>query len=190
MYASLVLLSQHLLAPETQGLQSNILGLPWWVWLLGLIVVIILLYLLLRPAPPEVEPFVEVKTTPVAEKPAEPATPAPESPVSAPAAETPLPEGPFTATPSRYAEDMVSLDDLTIIEGIGPKISGVLREAGIDTFKKLAATSPARISEILKAAGITLFDPSSWPEQASLVVEARWTELRALQEKLIASRRD
>jgi predicted flap endonuclease-1-like 5' DNA nuclease len=189
MYASLVLLSQHLLAPETQRLQTNILGLPWWVWLLGLIIVIILLYLLLRPAPPEVEPFVEVKTTPVAEQPAE--APTPESPISAPAEEeTPLPEGPFTAAPSPYAEDMMSLDDLTIVEGIGPKISGVLREAGIDTFKKLAATSPARISEILKAAGITLFDPSSWPEQASLIAEARWTELRALQEKLIAGRRE
>jgi predicted flap endonuclease-1-like 5' DNA nuclease len=171
------------LAPDIQGLQRDVLGLPLWVWLLALVVVIILLYLLLRPSPPEAETYQEVPTSPVTEMPIETAAPSPEAvvaePETAPAAAT----SPFLGEPD-------SLDDLTIIEGIGPKISGVLRDAGINTFQKLADTSPARISEILKAAGITLFDASTWPEQASLILAARWTELRALQEKLIAGRRE
>lgn len=183
MFASLELHARVLLAQETQGLQTDILGLPLWVWLVALIVVIVLLYLLLRPSPPEASPFIEENTQPVEEKPAEAAAVAPE-PVE------PQPEAAPVPATSPFLDEADSLDDLTIIEGIGPKISSALREAGINTFQKLADTSPARITEILKAAGFTLFDASTWPEQASLIVAAKWTELRALQEKLIAGRRD
>lgn len=155
-----------LLAPEPQGLQTNVVGLPLWVWLLALIVVIILLILLLRPAPSAEKPVVEEVPPPPVEKPA--STP---------------PLAPFT-------DEVDSLDDLTIIEGIGPKISGVLREAGINTFQRLADSTPEQLAQILRAAGIQLFDASSWPEQASLVTTAKWTELKALQEKLVAGRKE
>ncbi len=163
MYGKLEVL-HGLLAPEPQGLQANVLGLPLWVWLLALIVVIILLYLLLRPAPPEEKPLAEIATAPPAEKTAE--------------------------KPAPFTEEIESLDDLTIIEGIGPKISGILREGGINTFQKLADSTPEQIAQILRAAGIQLFDAASWPEQASLVIMAKWTELKALQDKLVAGRKE
>jgi predicted flap endonuclease-1-like 5' DNA nuclease len=42
-------------------------------------------------------------------------------------------------------------DDLEIIEGIGPKIAGVFREAGINTFAQLAATPVETLREILQS---------------------------------------
>ena len=147
-------------AQQTQ----KILGLPWWVWVIALIIVAILLYLLTRNPAAEVKPFIEEKTSPPVE--------------------------PKAAQPAPFTADIDSLDDLTIIEGIGPKISGILREAGLNTFQKLSETPPHRIAEILKAAGINLFDASTWPEQAALISEGKWVELKALQDKLIAGRRE
>lgn len=77
-------------------------------------------------------------------------------------------------------------DDLQIIEGIGPKIAGLLKAAGINTFAKLAATTPADISPILEAAGprFKLANPGTWPRQAKLCTDNRWAELKALQDEL------
>ncbi len=44
-------------------------------------------------------------------------------------------------------------DDLKVIEGIGPKIEGLLHAAGISTWNGLAETSVSRLNEILAAAG-------------------------------------
>jgi predicted flap endonuclease-1-like 5' DNA nuclease len=174
-----------LFAPEFQEGPGIILGLPWWVWLLALIVIIILVYLLFRPAPEEVEPFVDEEKT------SSPAVEEEEKPVPTPI-ETekevaPVKEEGKTVSP--FTDEIQSLDDLTIIEGIGPKISGILYDAGLDTFPKVAQTTPAQITAILNAAGITLFDATTWPEQASLIASARWEELKALQNKLIGGRK-
>ena len=56
-------------------------------------------------------------------------------------------------------------DDLTRISGIGPKISGVLAEAGITTFAQLAGSGTDRLRRILDAAGIRA-TPDTWPAQA------------------------
>ncbi len=78
-------------------------------------------------------------------------------------------------------------DNLAKIEGIGPKIAGILVEAGIDSYKKLAEAKVAEISEILVKAGgnaYNRFDPTTWPEQAKLAAEGNWDELKKLQDKL------
>ena len=65
-------------------------------------------------------------------------------------------------------------DDLTIISGIGPKVSFVLRSARIDTFRKLASTSVKKIREVLEAENpnlLRLIDPLDWPDQARLAAE-------------------
>ncbi|MEZ4768280.1 MAG: DUF4332 domain-containing protein [Caldilineales bacterium] len=65
--------------------------------------------------------------------------------------------------------------DLLPILGIGPKTAGVLKEAGIDTLTKLAATPVERLQEILDAAGprYRVIDPATWPDQAQdLLAEA------------------
>jgi predicted flap endonuclease-1-like 5' DNA nuclease len=79
-------------------------------------------------------------------------------------------------------------DDLEIIEGIGPKISGVLRQAGVITFSQLAAMEPARITEILHAANMRLADPKTWPEQARLAAAGDQAGLQALQGRLKGGR--
>lgn len=80
-------------------------------------------------------------------------------------------------------------DDLTIIEGIGPKISGVLQAAGISTFGQLAQTDISRLEEILRAdRNLKLANPRSWPEQARLAAAGDWQGLQALQHTLRAGR--
>jgi predicted flap endonuclease-1-like 5' DNA nuclease len=75
-------------------------------------------------------------------------------------------------------------DDFTCIVGIGPKVSAVLRSAGINTFAKLAASDVKRIRGVLEAEDprlLRLTDPSAWPEQARMAAEGDWEALSALQ---------
>lgn len=80
----------------------------------------------------------------------------------------------------------VKQDDLKIIEGIGPKIEGLLNDAGIHTWADLAAASVERLSEILEAAGerYRLAVPDTWPRQAQLAHEGKWDELKEWQDSL------
>lgn len=88
------------------------------------------------------------------------------------------------------APKAAAVDDLTRIEGIGPKISVLLEEAGIRSFADLAAANVDRLREIVAAAGLTaLADPGSWPEQARLAAEGQWERLQTLQDKLKGGRR-
>ena len=76
-------------------------------------------------------------------------------------------------------------DDLTRIEGIGPKISGVLQEAGIKTFAQLAASDVERIEEILEEAKLLrLAKPKTWPRQAKLAAAGKWEALEKWQARL------
>lgn len=77
-------------------------------------------------------------------------------------------------------------DNLTKIEGIGPKVMEVLGEAGIDSFEKLSKSKPDAIAEILITANsrYKMFDPTTWPQQAELAAADKWDELKELQEKL------
>jgi hypothetical protein len=83
----------------------------------------------------------------------------------------------------------VKHDDLTAIEGIGPKISGLLKDNGITSYKVLAKTDVAKIANQLKKAGFTLAEPSTWPEQAALLAEGKMKELKMLQANLKGGRR-
>ncbi len=77
-------------------------------------------------------------------------------------------------------------DDLTKIEGIGPKASEALVNAGVDTFAKLAAKSADETKEILVDASSTLshLDPTTWAEQAQLAADGKWDELQKWQDEL------
>jgi NADH-quinone oxidoreductase subunit I len=78
-------------------------------------------------------------------------------------------------------------DDLTRIEGIGPKISGALQDAGIKTFAQLAATDVERIKQILEEANpnlLRLADPTTWPKQARLAASGKWEALEKWQARL------
>ena len=80
-------------------------------------------------------------------------------------------------------------DDLTKIEGIGPKIAQHLNVAGIRTFSELASSSPMKIREILdEVGGFAAHDPSTWPDQAQLAAAGDWDKLSEWQAELDGGR--
>lgn len=80
-------------------------------------------------------------------------------------------------------------DNLTKIEGIGPKISTTLQEAGIRTFKEVAASDPIALKQVLVDAGIRIGYPDTWPEQAALAATGDWEALEEFQSSLQGGRR-
>lgn len=81
-------------------------------------------------------------------------------------------------------------DDLTVIEGIGPKIQELLYQYGIRTYRQLASTDVTRIKEILRSAGpqLAMHDPGTWTAQALLAANDQWENLKAYQDYLSAGK--
>jgi large subunit ribosomal protein L21 len=86
-------------------------------------------------------------------------------------------------------EKQVEADDLTRIEGIGPKVAEVLAEAGISTFEALANTSVEDIQKILTDAELQMMDATTWPQQAELAAKSDWDALKKLQDSLSGGRK-
>jgi predicted flap endonuclease-1-like 5' DNA nuclease len=84
------------------------------------------------------------------------------------------------------AKAAVVADDLTKIEGVGPKIAELLKAAGIVTFKDLSTAKAATVKSILDAAGkrFQMHDPSTWAEQSKLAANGEWEKLAKLQDAL------
>jgi predicted flap endonuclease-1-like 5' DNA nuclease len=80
-------------------------------------------------------------------------------------------------------------DDLTILEGIGPKTNQLLHEAGIRTFNQLAVTEVSELRAILDPAGLQFIDPGTWAAQARLASEGKFDELKALTASLKGGRK-
>lgn len=78
--------------------------------------------------------------------------------------EAPLPE-PTPAAADRPAT-AISGDDLTRIQGIGPKVAAILKSAGIHTFTDLAEQDEVSLRALLRKAGLPMINPAAWPEQA------------------------
>lgn len=80
----------------------------------------------------------------------------------------------------------IKQDDLTIIEGIGPKIQELFHAASITTWGKLANTPVDVCKKILTDAGshFEMHDPTTWPEQARLAAKGKWKKLVKWQDEL------
>lgn len=145
-------------------------------------------------------PFEEVAETTAKSTNGKPAT-APEQPrklvapvVAAPVAETAeAPKAEEKAPKAGKSEKItlpsgkkVTQDDLKLVEGIGPKIEGLLNEAGIHTWADLANADLEKIQAILDEAGsrYRMHDPATWAKQASLAAEGNWEELETYQAHL------
>ena len=142
-------------------------GNPWWLWIVVFVIVAAFVGFMIWWWLHEPE---EEQTT--AHHAAAPPTKAVEAPAE--------------------PEPQVEPDDLKVIEGIGPRMAGVLQNAGIQTFKALAGLDPQRIEEILAAEDPNLSrlaDPATWPEQADLAAQGRWQDLEKLQDELKGGRR-
>ena len=83
----------------------------------------------------------------------------------------------------------VEADDLTLIEGIGPKVAKVLGEAGVLTFSQLAEANADDIQKILNEAGLKMMDATSWPAQAKLAADDDMDGLKKMQDKLSGGRK-
>jgi predicted flap endonuclease-1-like 5' DNA nuclease len=130
----------------------------------------------------------------------EPPTPVPDSthsPASLPAVAETVPQpSAIGPSPSRMIDvgaaracgfNMKHAEDLTIIEGIGPKIDDLLRAGGIESFVQLAQLRVDDLLDLLERGGpnFRLANPANWAQQALLAAENRWIELKQLQAGMI-----
>ncbi|MEM1179240.1 MAG: helix-hairpin-helix domain-containing protein [Acidobacteriota bacterium] len=134
--------------------------------------------------PPAARPTTSPKT------PAAAPPPKPKPPAATPREATPPGPEPKPDSASATAS-APSHDDLTQLEGIGPKIASVLRDQGLDSFAKLAAQTPQELRDLLASISgrYRMFDPETWPEQAALAAAGRLQDLKALQAEFKGGRR-
>ena len=130
----------------------------------------------------EAEAKAAAAPAPKAEKPAE------EAPKAEPAKEA-VKEEPAKAEAKKEKapkKEEAKADDLTKIEGIGPKAAEALANAGLSTYEALAGGDPEKIKELLTEASSRLahLDPGSWPKQAKMAAEGKWDELKEWQDKV------
>jgi len=80
-------------------------------------------------------------------------------------------------------------DDLERVEGIGPRIAGALKAAGIHTFRGLSEADVATLQSALEAGGLR-FAPSlpTWARQAKLLADGDEDGFKALTDRLVAGR--
>lgn len=83
-----------------------------------------------------------------------------------------------------------SSDDLKVIEGIGPKIEMILKEAGIENWHQLAEVTLDNLKGILEKAGprFRLNDPSTWAQQARLLSEGSYDKFKELTDNLVGGK--
>lgn len=203
------LLMIQIIPATSQIAQQNSPGIPWWFWVIMGVALIVLVWMLFnRPREEESENEPQpIAAIPEPEKTSisteafeigESSVPFREEAIASfideePETGEPAP-APFvdffdTGNDNGPVTDdfVVPKDDLTLVEGIGPKINKLLNKADIFTFEQLAATNIEKLQVILASSGIFLTDPSTWPEQAQLAAAGRWTELQSLQEELKGS---
>jgi predicted flap endonuclease-1-like 5' DNA nuclease len=84
----------------------------------------------------------------------------------------------------------VELDDLTVVEGIGPKIAGLCHGIGITTWTELSLTEVSLLRTMLTDAGqrFKAHDPTTWPRQAALLAAGDWAAFKALTDSLDGGR--
>ena len=77
-------------------------------------------------------------------------------------------------------------NDLTVVEGIGPKINELFNNAGIKTFAQLAGASVPQMRKILDDGGprFRIANPSTWAQQSALAAANKWAELKKMQDAL------
>ena len=159
--SDLFTLTRLQIAPAQSSASSG--GLPSWAWFIIIVLIIFVVWwLLVRSADEQNEIHVDHSK----EEHTLEAQPGPEtSPMAAKVAEVRIP------------------DDLTLLEGIGPKVNSILAAAGITTFSQVAESDVTNLKEILDAAGFKYMDPTTWPEQARYLADGNNEEF----EKLVSS---
>jgi large subunit ribosomal protein L21 len=78
-------------------------------------------------------------------------------------------------------------DDIELIEGVGPKIAGLLRDANLGTFDAISKASIEQLKAALDAGGskFNIAKPDTWAEQAALAAKGDWAAFDKLTEELV-----
>jgi predicted flap endonuclease-1-like 5' DNA nuclease len=79
-------------------------------------------------------------------------------------------------------------DDLTLVEGIGPKIQTLLESNGIHTYGELAKSDAEKLRKIMLENNLRIADPTTWPKQGQLLADGKMDELHACRDKLEGGR--
>ena len=84
----------------------------------------------------------------------------------------------------------IKLDDLKIVEGIGPVLEGVFNAAGITTWAALADATPDQLRSIMTSADERhrIHNPTTWPRQARLANLGEFEALKVWQDSLSAGK--
>ncbi len=77
-------------------------------------------------------------------------------------------------------------NDLTVVEGIGPKIQGLFHAHDIKTWKALSECSVEKCQTVLDSGGerYKIHRPGTWPKQAEMAHKGKWKDLSEWQDKL------
>lgn len=77
-------------------------------------------------------------------------------------------------------------NDLTIIEGIGPKIQELFHNHDVKTWLALSQCSLEKCQEVLDSGGsrFKMHKPTTWAQQADFAAKGKWTELKKWQDEL------
>lgn len=82
-------------------------------------------------------------------------------------------------------------DDLTVIEGLGPKSAQALIAAGITTFAQIASSTGEELNRIVKIeGGVKIVDgqTDTWPKQAQFLVAGDEAGFKAYTDRLVGGR--
>ena len=82
-----------------------------------------------------------------------------------------------------------SSDDLTVLEGVGPKVAKILTEAGYASFADLAKADAAEVDKVLDANKLQMLDSAGWIDQAKLAAKGDMEGLAKLQDELKGGRK-
>ncbi len=77
-------------------------------------------------------------------------------------------------------------NDLTVVEGIGPKIQELFHNHDVKTWAALAGCSVDKCQKVLLSGGdrFKMHNPGTWPKQAGMAAEGKWQELLDWQDAL------
>lgn len=159
-------------------------GCCFWWFLLGALLGWLLHHLLRGVLnKPQVVHVPQAHTTAPAARVADVAAPAP---VAAPKTAAPAVALIDLAAAKAAGFALKNANDLTVVEGIGPKINELFNNAGIKTFAQLAAATVPQLRKILDDGGsrFRIANPGTWAQQGALAAANKWTELKKLQDEL------
>lgn len=77
-------------------------------------------------------------------------------------------------------------NDLTVVEGIGPKIQELFHNHNVNTWKALSECTVDKCQDVLNSGGdrFKMHNPGTWSKQAKMAYEGRWADLLKWQDEL------